>query len=178
MLLYTHAQADSTDAEPLIYFADSTLKASELSTTGLLPTQLVVLSACQTGVGQATRGEGVFSLARSLAGAGVPATVTTLWRVEDGATYQLTELFFEKLKAGMPKDEALREAKLDFLKTATGTDQLPAHWAGMVLVGDATPLESEVLLWAWAGGGIGLLLLGFFGWRWRSQRKLRLHVSG
>jgi len=171
--LYAHAQADSTGAEPLIFFADSALKASELSATGLLPTQLVVLAACQTGVGQATRGEGVFSLARSLAGAGVPATVTTLWRVQNGATYRLTELFFEKLKEGLPKDEALQRAKLDFLKTATGPQQLPAFWAGLVLIGDAAPLESGVPLWAWAGGGIGILLLGLAGWRFKKSLRLR-----
>lgn len=166
--LYAHAQADSSDAEPLIFFADSTLKASELSNAGLLPTQLVVLSACQTGVGQATRGEGVFSLARALAGAGVPATVTTLWRVDDQATYRLTELFFEKLKAGLPKDEALQRAKLEFLETATGTTQLPPFWAGMVLIGDAAPLESGVPLWAWVGGGLAALGLG--AWRFKKRK--------
>jgi CHAT domain-containing protein len=165
--LYAHAQADSTGAEPLIFFADSALKASDFSTTGLLPTQLVVLSACQTGVGQATRGEGVFSLARGLAGAGVPATVTTLWRVDNAATYRLTELFFKKLKEGLPKDEALQRAKLEFLKTAPGTQQLPSFWAGMVLIGDAAPLESGVPLWAWAGGGLAVLGLG--GWLFRKR---------
>ncbi len=171
--LYAHAQADSTGAEPLIYFADSTLRASELSTAGLLPTQLVVLSACQTGVGQATRGEGVFSLARSLAAAGVPATVTTLWRVDNRATYRLTELFFEKLKEGLPKDEALQQAKLAYLKSATGTQKLPPFWAGMVLVGEAAPLENGLPLWVWAGGGLGIVLLGLVGWRLKKSPRLR-----
>lgn len=168
--LYAHAQADSSDAEPLIFFADSTLRASDLSTTGLMPTQLVVLSACQTGVGQATRGEGVFSLARALAGAGVPATVTTLWRVDDRATYRLTELFFEKLKAGLPKDEALQRAKLEFLETGKGEKQLPPFWAGLVLIGDAAPLESGVPLWAWVGGGLAALGLGVWALK-RSKNK-------
>lgn len=168
--LYAHAQADSTENEPLIFFADSILRASELSTTGLLLTQLVVLSACQTGVGQATRGEGVFSLARALAGAGVPATVTTLWRVDDHATYRLTELFFEKLKQGLPKDEALQRAKLEYLKSAAGRQQLPPFWAGLELIGDAAPLESGMPLWAWAGGGLAVLGLGAWFFKMKNKK--------
>lgn len=171
--LYAHAQADSTGAEPLIYFADSTLKASELGAAGLLPTQLVVLSACQTGVGQATRGEGVFSLARSLALAGVPSTVTTLWRVDNQATYRLTELFFEKIGEELPADEALQRAKLAYLAAAPSSQQLPPFWAGMVLIGSAAPVESGISFWVWVGGGLGLILLGLGGWRFKKTLRLR-----
>ncbi|MCY7353306.1 MAG: CHAT domain-containing protein, partial [Cytophagaceae bacterium] len=163
--LYAHAQADSSGQEPEIFFADSSLRASELSGLGLLPTQLVVLSACQTGVGQTTRGEGVFSLARSLALAGVPSTVTTLWRVDNVATYRLTELFFEKIGDELPADEALQQAKLAYLVAAPGNRQLPPFWAGMVLIGSAAPVEQGTSLWIWAGGGVALLGLGVWGWR-------------
>lgn len=163
--LYAHAQADSSGREPEIFFADSSLRASELSGLGLLPTQLVVLSACQTGVGQTTRGEGVFSLARSLALAGVPSTVTTLWRVDNVATYRLTELFFEKIGEGLPADEALQQAKLTYLAAAPGSRALPPFWAGMVLIGSAAPLESGTSPWVWVGGGVSLLGLGIWGWR-------------
>ncbi len=168
--LYAHAQADSSGREPEIFFADSSLRASELSGLGLLPTQLVVLSACQTGVGQTTKGEGVFSLARSLALAGVPSTVTTLWRVDNVATYRLTELFFEKIGEGLPADEALQQAKLAYLVAAPGSRALPPFWTGMVLIGSAAPLERGASPWVWVGAGVVLLGLGLWSWRKRTPR--------
>ncbi len=136
--LYSHAKANNTDSEPEIYFYDETLKLSELQLLGKLPTELIVLSACNTGVGQHIIGEGVFSLARGFAAAGIPASITTLWQVENKATYRMTELFYKYLSESNPTDVALQKAKLAMLSSSTGDLQsLPYFWAGNVLIGKA-----------------------------------------
>jgi CHAT domain-containing protein len=135
--LYTHAQADSTDQEPMIYFADSVLKLSELNALERFKTQLLVLSACKTAVGKNAKGEGILSLSRGFASLGIPATLTTLWSVENQSTYTLNELFYRYLAQGYPKDISLQKAKIEFLQSQSGEKQLPTFWAAAVLVGDA-----------------------------------------
>lgn len=142
--LLTHASADSSDIEPTLYFADSTLRLSELPSSVLSKTQLMILSACRTGVGKNQKGEGVFSLARGFAGIGIPSTLTTLWSVENKAIYELTELFYKQLDKGLPLDLALQKAQIEWLNTASKSDQLPYSWAGMVLVGNTEPVETGI----------------------------------
>lgn len=158
--LYTHAQADSTDQEPMIYFADSVLKLSELNALERFKTQLLVLSACKTAVGKNAKGEGILSLSRGFAALGIPATLTTLWSVENQSTYTLNELFYRYLSKGYPKDVSLQKAKIEFLQSQSGEKQLPTFWAAAVLVGDAeaVSLSSE---WIYLGvvGLLGLLIL-------------------
>ena len=83
-----------------------------------LNADLVVLSACETGYGKFNQGEGVMSLARSFMYAGTPSLVVSLWQVNDQSTAIIMQLFYEKLEKGMPKDIALRQAKLEYLKNA------------------------------------------------------------
>lgn len=170
--LFTHADADSTDAtEPKIYFQDAALRLSELNQADGFVAQLLVLSACKTGVGQNQRGEGVFSLARGFAALGISSTVTTLWNVEDQPTYALTKLFYGYLDQNQPKDLALQKAKLDWLAQGGAADALPSQWAGMILVGDASPLTLSpfgvltIALIIPTIGGILLLL-----W-WRKRKR-------
>lgn len=167
--LFTHAVADTTDREPLLYFADDTLRLSELSDSEPFNAQLAVLGACQTGVGADQAGEGVFSMARGFASLGVPSIVSTLWSVQDQATYDLTESFHQHLDEGMTKDVALQHAKQDWLKSHEGTDQSPNVWAGLILIGDAEPL-SRPMRWPWVAGALLLLGAGGLGfWWWRRR---------
>ncbi|MCU0471231.1 MAG: CHAT domain-containing protein [Arcicella sp.] len=142
--VYTHAFADSNETEPRIYFADSTLKVSELGLQDQFKTNLLVLAACRTGVGKVAKGEGVLSLARGFSMLGIPATITSLWSVEDKDTYVLTELFYKYLNEGLAKDEALQKAKIEFSQQNLS----PNAWAGLVLIGDSTKVETNNLyLW-------------------------------
>jgi CHAT domain-containing protein len=141
--LLTHATADSTGTIPTLYFSDSTLLLTELSPQNQSLTELLVLSACQTGVGKNQRGEGVFSLARGFAAIGIPSTITTLWSVENQPVYELTKLFYAGLKDNLPLDVALQQAQIQWLETASKTDQLPYSWAGIVMVGNADPIQTH-----------------------------------
>ncbi len=164
--LYTHAQADSSDQEPMIYFKDSVLKLSELSDLERFNTQLMVLSACKTAVGKNAKGEGILSLSRGFAALGIPATLTTLWSVENQATYTLNELFYRYLSKGYSKDISLQKAKLEFLQSQSGEKQLPTFWAAAVLVGDAEAIAFNNL-WVYLLVSVVLILVGF----WWYQKK-------
>ncbi|CAN5175012.1 tetratricopeptide repeat protein [soil metagenome] len=171
--LFTHATADSSDHnEPKLYFADSALPLSELSDRTLPNTQLVVLAACKTGIGANQRGEGVFSLARGFAALGVPSVLTTLWSVQNDATYQLTNLFYKHLDEGLPKDIALQLAKKEWIETADGANRLPNYWAGLIIVGDAEPLPDLHL--AWWGSFLAVLLMAAAIIVWYEFRKSRI----
>jgi CHAT domain-containing protein len=141
--LYSHAQADSTTLQPIMYLNDSILDVSELQTLGQLQTKLIILLACNTGIGKNVRGEGVLSLARGFAAAGIPATITTLWQIDNQSTYTLSELFFKHLQKGLATDEALQQAKLEFLRTQDVQYTLPYYWGGSVLVGKSHVLRDE-----------------------------------
>ena len=172
--LLTHASADSTENEPTLYFADSTLKLSELPASGISKTQLMVLSACRTGVGKNQKGEGVFSFARGFAGIGIPSTLTTLWSVENKSVYELTELFYDELAKGVSLDIALQQAQIQWLKTASKSNQLPYSWAGMVLIGNSEPVEAgmsgNIMYWIIAG----IMILMVFLWLRRRAVKKRM----
>jgi CHAT domain-containing protein len=120
---------------------------------------LAVLSACNTGVGILKKGEGITNVARAFTYAGVPSTVTSLWRVPDRQTAQIMVSFYEYLKEGLSKNVALQKAKLDYLNTTE--DELlkhPYYWAGFVVSGNVEPLQGSNSLQWWV-----LLLVLFFG---------------
>jgi CHAT domain-containing protein/tetratricopeptide (TPR) repeat protein len=138
--IYSHAAADSNTRDPVLYMADSAVMMSDIQKLHCQGTNMVVLSACNTGVGYRAAGEGLFSLARGFRLAGIPCTVTNLWQADNQATYELTESFYKYLRAGQPKDESLRLAKLDFIKK----DQahlLPYYWGATIILGDSSPLH-------------------------------------
>jgi CHAT domain-containing protein len=116
---------------------DGVLTAYEATGLNLQGTELVVLSACETGLGQATSGEGVFGLRRALQVAGAEAVLMSLWSVPDRESQELMNLFYEKWLSGIGKHEALREAQLEMrtrVKARYGQD-LPFYWGAFVLVG-------------------------------------------
>ena len=138
--LYSHAKADSLGEEPAIYLYDSALNLSELQNLPGLHTKLIVLFACNTGVGKTVKGEGIFSLARGFAAAGIPSTISALWEIDNRATYNLAELFFKSLASREPSDVALQTAKLEMISRKEY--ELPYYWAGAVIIGRADRYQS------------------------------------
>ncbi|HSV61097.1 MAG TPA: CHAT domain-containing tetratricopeptide repeat protein [Variovorax sp.] len=116
---------------------DGVLTALEASTLDLRGTELVVLSACETGVGSVLQGEGVFGLWRALELAGAQSVMMSLWKVPDEETRVLMELFYRKWLSGMDKHLALRDAQLELRQRTIrdwGRDR-PQLWGAFVLVG-------------------------------------------
>ncbi len=138
--VFSHAHADSSN-EPLLYMQDAVIHLSDLQLLTNPATQLVVLSACQTSVGKNATGEGIYSLARGFAAAGIPCVAATLWKADDQTIYAISEKFHEYLSEGMPKDVALQKAKLYFIQNNSSDKMLPYYWANMVLAGNAEPLK-------------------------------------
>jgi CHAT domain-containing protein/tetratricopeptide (TPR) repeat protein len=116
---------------------DGVLTAYEAAQLDLQGTELVVLSACETGLGKVEAGEGVFGLRRALQVAGADFVLMSMWAVPDKETQELMALFYEKWLAGKDKPEALREAELEMrarVKARYGEDR-PQYWGAFVLVG-------------------------------------------
>jgi CHAT domain-containing protein len=98
---------------------------------------LVVLSACETGLGRTEAGEGVFGLRRALQEAGAEAVLMSMWAVPDRETQELMTLFYGNWLSGISKHEAFRKAQLierETVKDRYGQD-LPLYWGAFVLVG-------------------------------------------
>jgi CHAT domain-containing protein len=108
-----------------------------------LPVDLVVLSACRTGIGKEVRGEGLVGLTRGFMYAGASRVVSSLWKVDDEATAELMKSFYRHmLKEGRPAAAALRMAKSE-LRQARAEWRAPYFWAGFVLQGDWRPSQFD-----------------------------------
>lgn len=99
-----------------------------------LPADLVVLSACSSGLGKDVRGEGLIGLTRGFMYAGASGVVASLWKVDDRATAELMRLFYQGLfKKGLPPAAALRDAQLQMSQQKAW--QSPYYWAGFIIQG-------------------------------------------
>lgn len=154
-IAFTQSQADSIDESELLYVND--LYNIPLNS------DMVVLSACETGLGQLAKGEGIISLSRAFSYAGARSVITSLWRVSDQHTTNLMVDFYQHLKTGQAKDKALWQAKKQFVEA--GLYAHPYYWAGFIPIGNMNPIEQNgtSLHYWW----LGLLILPvlFFWWR-------------
>lgn len=157
--LAMHASADSLNPmHSRLIFDDSSeeesLYAYELCNMNI-GSELVVLSACETGAGQLINGEGVMSIARSFFYAGCPSVIMTQWQLDDKTSTQIMESFYQYLEDGENKSEALRLAKIDYINQNGPIRSNPLYWANIVAVGDPRPIRSK------QAGMIWYLVIGF-----------------
>ncbi len=141
---------------------DGILTALEAAGLDLWGTKLVVLSACETGLGEVRNGEGVYGLRRALVLAGSESQMMSLWQVSDEATRDLMVNYYKRLQAGEGRTEALRQVQLEMLrggKVEQGDGQRgvlgkeqgqvnadrthPFYWAAFILSGDWRALEAS-----------------------------------
>jgi len=119
---------------------DGIWTAGEIASLDLRETELVVLSGCETGLGQAQSGLGVQGLRSAFSVAGVDATVMSLWSVEDEPTQQLMSRFYQRLgrRGGLRSAEALRKAQLAQLEwnRKQYEEAKPETWAAFIATGD------------------------------------------
>jgi CHAT domain-containing protein len=118
---------------------DGVLTALEASGLDLDGTRLVVLSACDTGLGDLRNSEGVFGLRRAFVLAGAESQVMSLWRVDDEATRNLMVDFYTCLAAGQGRAEALRRAQIQMLRDEERSH--PFYWAAFIQSGAWRPLK-------------------------------------
>lgn len=117
---------------------DGVLTAFEITGLNLSGTELAVLSACETGLGEVKNGEGVFGLKRAFQLAGVKAILMSLWQVPDKETSALMITFYEHWLGGMSKKEAFRQAVLEVIdaqREESGCAH-PFYWGAFVLTGN------------------------------------------
>ena len=133
-----------------------------------LKSKLVVLSACESGFGKFVHGEGVMSLAQAFLQVGAQSVTMSLWEAQDDATEFIMGEYYEGLSDGMPKDEALRNAKLKYLKDPIH-QMHPFFWSSFVGIGDPSPIVAGNTFWVW--GIVGLLGIGLIYAFFRSKSK-------
>jgi len=117
---------------------DGLLTAEDVTGMDLLDTELVVLSACDTGLGEVHIGEGVMGLRRSFMLAGAKTLVMSLWKVPDKETRELMEDFYDRLLDGAPRAEALRKAQL----AMKAKHPNPYYWGAFICQGDPSPIKA------------------------------------
>ena len=113
---------------------DGMLRAYEIFESVRLNADLVVMSACETGLGGEMKNEGIVGMTRAFQYAGAKSVMVSLWKIADESTSQLMVEFYRQRRAGKSKDEALRQAQLTLLRSKTTAH--PFYWAPFVLVGD------------------------------------------
>lgn len=161
-------RGDSLETDEMLFLNDlSTLQ---------LPTELAVLSACETSMGKVVPGEGVLSLARAFAAAGAASTLTTLWKVDDEATKEFTVAFFEALKANQSRSEAVVAAQNAGLSSEDFAH--PYYWSAMTLYGESGPVDirpsfalNQNSVYTLVAVGCLLLLVAFVLFRKRQASK-------
>jgi CHAT domain-containing protein/tetratricopeptide (TPR) repeat protein len=146
------------------------LQAYEISKMKL-NAQLVVLSACETGFGKIEKGNGLASIARAFVYAGTPALVVSLWSVNDNSTAIIMQHFYSNLALGQAKDEALQQAKIQYLQKANGLAAHPAFWSPFVQMGNSRAINTgNRNLYYWlAAAAAALALVAFFGYRYKNR---------
>lgn len=152
----THAESNNVSPElsRLIFAKNSESDDNSLYTYEIynenLNSNLAILTACETGKPTYQAGEGMISLAHAFNYAGSESILTSLWKIDEKSSSQIIEFFFNNIRKGMPKDEALQVAKLHYLSQAEGRTIAPNYWAGLVLIGDTTPIHlqsSKHVIW-------------------------------
>jgi CHAT domain-containing protein len=128
--------AGSADAD------DGYLTAKEAAQLQLAGTELVVLSACDTAAGAQQSGEGLYGLQRALNAAGARSTLLSLWKVDDYATFGFMQGYYELLKQGKGRMEALLAVQQEFRTNPKIREwKDPRYWAAWQLVGETGPIK-------------------------------------
>ncbi len=181
--LATHAWSDPEDSKgSRIFFYpngqtsdDDNLYLPELYGLNMDSTELVILSACESGKGETVDNEGIISLSRGFMYAGCASTVNSLWKADDESTAFILTRFHVYLERGISKSKALQKAKVDYIHS-NAVYITPNYWAHLILIGNTEPVmrKGGQKKWMLLGGGILLVIaVGSLIWRARSGSRDR-----
>lgn len=184
--LGTHARVNDEDPLQSQLFFAKPLQASTSDNDGnlyayeiysmQLRAELAVLTACETGTGAVHSGEGIMSLAYSFMFAGCPSVVMSLWKIDEKTNADIITRFYKYLKKGITKSEALRKAKLDFLKDNSAELTNPFYWAGLCIIGDDQPVYRNNSIYYWMAAAVAIIiLLAALLKTFITRRKIRKH---
>lgn len=137
------ALAGANQRQQNINQEDGILTAYEVAALDLWGTKLVVLSACETGLGAIKNGEGVYGLRRALVLAGAETQVTSLWRVDDEVTKELMSAYYRKLRSKVGRAIALQQVQLQMLRGRDRAQRHPYYWAGFIQLGEWANLDGD-----------------------------------
>lgn len=142
--LSTHASSGDIETPASIKFYDQEILYSELYNLNINP-DLVVLSACETGIGKLYKAEGAMSVARGFQFAGAQNLMFSLWKVNDYTTSVFMADFYKNIKNNVPYFEANANAKLDFIndKSIPNAKKSPYYWSSFVYYGSVSAEESS-----------------------------------
>jgi len=153
----THAESNNVSPElsRLIFAKNNSDEDNSLYTYEIynqnLNSNLAILTACETGKPSYQSGEGMISLAHAFNYAGSESILTSLWKIDEQSSTQIIKLFYDNISKGLSKNKALQQAKLSYIATAKGRTIAPQYWAGLVLIGDASPIDmqtsSNLIFW-------------------------------
>ncbi|CAM4081142.1 CHAT domain-containing tetratricopeptide repeat protein [Zobellia roscoffensis] len=161
--LSTHADVGQSE-DPWIAFNDDKMFLNEIYATKN-QAEMVVLSACNTSIGELKKGEGAMSLARGFFHSGAKSVVSSLWSTYDKSSKELMTAFYKSLKEGSTKSAAMRNAKLDYIKKYRESAIAPAYWSALIVIGDNSPIDNQSNLlsfWPWVVLGVLLLVILYF----------------
>ncbi len=160
----SHANSGTTeDIDPWIEFYDKRLNLQEIYQLDL-EAELVVLSACETSLGENYKGEGAMSLTRGFFNSGANSVISTLWNINDKSSTEIIADFYNNLNNGLDKSSALHSAKLRYIASSELSEKSPYYWASFVLTGDTSAIMIEGNthhFFLFIFGSIALLLLGY-----------------
>ena len=122
---------------------DGYLTSLEVSKLDWSATEMVVISGCQSGQGVIKYGESIYGLKRAIAIAGARSSLLSLWKVDDEATYFFMKSFYENLKKGIGRAEALSRTQKEFRLSKNKLWRKPFVWAAFQLSGDWRPIFSN-----------------------------------
>ncbi len=168
--LSTHADIDA-NGNHWIAFSDEKLYLNEIYASKN-QADMVILSACNTSLGELKKGEGVMSLARGFFHSGAKSVVSSLWTINDKSSKTIMTKFYDGLKQGLTKSAALRNAKLDYINANRDTNITPSYWAALIIIGDNSPIKTASFLsqnWISILLGLLIVLLACYGYRKRKQ---------
>jgi CHAT domain-containing protein/tetratricopeptide (TPR) repeat protein len=135
---------------------DGLLQMGEIYGLGL-KSDLVVLSACQTALGREITGEGIVGLTRAFFYGGSRAVMAALWNLNDRFAADFVERFYTELRAGRSSEEALRHAKLAYIRD--GRYAHPYYWSSIILAGDGSRVLYDETSKAWTAAAVSAFAL-------------------